>query len=175
MNIFLFQGEFDLVNYRALQTYLSWFNLNGYINIEIPSIEEIHKLLIHLGQISSSKFNNKINIENIACILSYLVDIKIDIISINNKKEFELFSRDLHQNIISEGIPVLISANSIRTLVGVSKDFTNYLIVNHEYNRSKILASEIFRSNACQWRNIDEVFSVDCKIEILMARPMQAI
>lgn len=143
--------------------------------MEIPSIDDINKLLIYLGQISSSKFNNIINLGNLASILSYLVDIRVDIMSIKNKKEFELISRELHQNMINEGIPILLSTNSIETVIGISNDFTNYLLMRHEFNQSKIFASEILRSNACQWRNIYEILSDDFNIEILIARPIQVI
>jgi hypothetical protein len=125
--------------YRAQQTLISWFFLNGYANVEIPKIDVIQSNLVYLGQYPSSfkEKNQNINISNIAMVVAYLIDIEIEILLFNNIQQLKSGLSSIHELIQELKCPIIMLTNSFYTILGVdliSFDKNRLLILNHTYS-----------------------------------------
>ena len=158
-----------------MQTLISSFILNGHKNIEIPSIAEIQKILVTLGQTNETLLekNKIINLDDLGMVFSYLIDTRIDIINFKNLLQFYEYLKDIILYFKSNDFPILLSnnMNSIYTIIGVennsSERDSKILVLNHSYSRNNSLF-KLSKSGACKWINLSEFFLIDESIEILI-------
>ena len=88
---------------------LSYYNLNGFANIEIPRLTRIQELLVYLGVFPSKIIdsNKDISITEISMCLAYYIDLEQEIICFKNLKEFIQNINYVAQHLINLGSPVL--------------------------------------------------------------------
>lgn len=171
--------------YRALQTMLSWFLLNGYSNFEIPNLEDIQKILICLGQKNLSIFskNKIINLSDIGMSFSYIVDSELEIIAFRNRKEFEENLEDLKDCVTHYKSPLLISVSSdllgIYTVLGINiinEDLSasQLLILNHNYSGNSS-PFNIIKSGVCKWLKLTDFLTPKDSIEVMVFKTQSCI
>jgi hypothetical protein len=176
------------MGYRALQTLISWYVLNGYVNIEIPKIPDIQKILIFLGHERSSTINkNKIlSLTNLGLVFSYLIDSELEIFFLNNLKDF-LKNIAHFQNCLKEyRCPILISkTNTIFTILGIRSYndnnenenvniFPSLLILNHSYYGVNSYF-HVKKAGICKWIPLNEFLSHGEDSEIMIIKTIKCI
>ncbi|XP_072371992.1 ufm1-specific protease 2-like isoform X1 [Scyliorhinus torazame] len=136
--------------YRSLQTIISWFNCQGYIDIPIPTHETIQKMLVTAGDkgpsiVGSTDWIGSFEIRSILNLLG----ITSKIISIRSGSEFALSARELVQHFEVQGTPVMVGGEPLaHTLLGVAW--------NEETGAVKFLILDAHYSGEDDWANIVE-------------------
>lgn len=103
--------------------------------------------------------------------MSYFIDLNLEILSFKKKSHLENNLQEIYNNLNSNNIPILIFTDSIYTLVGITAECLEFLVINHEYSGNYKFSFQITKSNACKWIKLDELVSDSCRIEILIANP----
>jgi hypothetical protein len=157
--------------YRALQTLISWYILNGKAKLEIPNLNDIKSHLIYLGRYSSKSFkanhNRQITLTDLAMVIGYLIDTKTEIISHPNTKEL---MKIIHNNLLENKSPIVISFDSyiMYTIIGVDLITERLLILNHLYSGKPALFY-IIKANVCKWITVNELFDQQYeKVEVML-------
>lgn len=98
--------------YRSLQTIFSWFKLQRYTNLEIPSILEIQRTLAKLGDKPDSFVNSKqwIGAIEISLCLDHLLGVTSNIMHLSSGSELASKGRELQLHFQTHGTPVMIGA-----------------------------------------------------------------
>lgn len=107
--------------------------------------------------------------------MCYFIDLNLEILSFKKKSELEKNLEEVYNNLNSNKIPILIFTDSIYTLVGITANCNEFLVINHEYSGNYKFSFHITKSNACKWMKLDEIVSEGCRIEILIAHPNHTI
>lgn len=99
---------------------------------------EIQKILVNLGQQHSNfigRFQN-LNLTNISMVIGYLIDIEIEILNFKNLDEFIENIKDLNDIILDNKCPMIISTDSIYTVLGfdISQTIPHIILLNHSYS-----------------------------------------
>ncbi|KAH7646425.1 ufm1-specific protease 2-like protein [Dermatophagoides farinae] len=147
--------------YRSLQTIISWFQIQGYIDIEtVPTHKEIQQALIDVGDkppnfLGSSKW---IGSQEVCYVLSHLYDIQSKIIFINSATELLDKARDLIKHFSTNGTPIMIGGGVLaHTIIGV--DFNEatgdvkYLVLDPHYIGDENL-NNIHKKGGCAWKPV---------------------
>jgi len=127
--------------YRSLQTLISWFNHQGYIEIEeIPSHRKIQQTLVEVGD-KEPKFVGSslwIGSQEVSYVLNQLYGIVSKIIFVSNGSELSTKGRELRHHFETQGTPVMIGGGVLaHTILGVDyNDKTGdiaYLVLDPHY------------------------------------------
>lgn len=112
--------------YRSLQTIISWFQLQGYIDIDkVPTHKQIQQALVDVGDkepnfVGTSKW---IGSQEVCYVLSHLFCIDSKIIFINSGGELANKARELIQHFNKNGTPIMIGGGVLaHTIIGVDFD-----------------------------------------------------
>ena len=111
--------------YRSLQTIVSWFVLNGQVNIEIPSIEQIQQTLVDIGDKSQNFVgsNEWIGSTEISYVLHKLIGIDCQILSFNSGSVVVNNLPKIKQHFETVKTPVMIGGSVLAwTLLGIAMD-----------------------------------------------------
>ncbi|XP_062905458.1 ufm1-specific protease 2 [Mobula hypostoma] len=108
--------------YRALQTIISWYKFQGYLNIDIPSHKEIQKKLVEAGEkspdfVGSSEWIGSFEIQ---AVLSTM-NITSKILNIQQGSEFALHARELSEHFDMQGSPIMAGSETLaHILLGIA-------------------------------------------------------
>lgn len=127
--------------YRSLQTIISWFQLQGFIDIEVvPTHREIQQALIDIGDkpknfLGSSKW---IGSQEVCYVLNHLYGIQSKIIFINSATELSDKARNLLHHFSTNGTPVMIGGGVLaHTIIGIDFNESNgdvkFLVLDPHY------------------------------------------
>lgn len=109
--------------YRSLQTLISWFDHQGYINIDkIPSHRDIQQVLIDIEDKRPSFLNSKgwIGSQEVGYVLNTLYGIQFKILFVNSGTELANKGRELCSHFEKQGTPIMIGGNNLaHTILGV--------------------------------------------------------
>ncbi|XP_078071175.1 ufm1-specific protease 2-like [Mustelus asterias] len=142
--------------YRSLQTIISWFNYQGYINVPIPTHEKIQQMLVTAGDkglsiVGSTEWIGSFEIRSVLNLLG----ITSKIISVRAGSEMALSARELAEHFEVQGTPVMIGGEPLaHTLIGVAWNedtgTVKFLILDAHYTGEDDWASIVER--AVEWK-----------------------
>lgn len=109
--------------YRSLQTLISWFAQQGYIELNrMPTHHEIQKVLVDIDDKPASFVGSKrwIGSQEVGFVLNELYRIESKIICVSSGAELEIKGRQLANHFDSQGTPVMIGGGNLaHTILGV--------------------------------------------------------
>ncbi|XP_078042731.1 UFM1 specific peptidase 2 [Augochlora pura] len=147
--------------YRSLQTIISWYRLQGYTEIPIPSHHTIQKCLFDIGDKPSNFIDSKqwIGSTEVGFVLESLLGISVKILCASTGEEVSQLASDLIHHFQTQATPVMIGGGVLaHTILGVSCDESNgdvkFLILDPHYTGTENL-STIISKGWCGWKNKD--------------------
>jgi hypothetical protein len=169
---FLVKGDYDYYHYghdeirdqgwghtyRALQTVLSWYKNDGYLDFS-PSVRELQLALVKAGE-KTSDFegsSDTIGAYEVGVVLKRLVDVDSKVLYIGNGKLVPEQALQLKEHFREEGSPVLIGGGSRAfVLLGIDynelKDEVRFLILNPHYQGNEN-QREIYDNDWISWKD----------------------
>jgi len=144
--------------YRTLQTIISWFIMQKYIQGPVPTHHEIQKALVQLGDKSPSFIGSRqwIGAIELSMVLNHLYNIESRILSVNSGAEVPTKARELAAHFQTQGTPVMIGGGQLAYgLLGVdfneSTGECRFLILDPHYQGAENL-STIINKGWCGWK-----------------------
>ncbi|XP_078435785.1 peptidase C78, ubiquitin fold modifier-specific peptidase 1/ 2 isoform X1 [Wolffia australiana] len=126
--------------YRSLQTIVSWFRLQNYTSIEVPSHREIQQALVEIGdkELSFVGSHEWIGAIELSFVLDKLLGVSCRIMNVRSGAELPEKCRELAMHFETQGTPVMIGGGVLAyTLLGVDyNDVTGdcaFLILDPHY------------------------------------------
>ncbi|KAK8802981.1 hypothetical protein WA588_002140 [Blastocystis sp. NMH] len=157
---YLQQGEKDKgwgCAYRSLQTLFSFFTCSHYVECPVPSIAEIQKTLVHMGDKPSSFVGSRewIGSQEVSYVMSSLLDVDGKFIILDRGSDFLKHVRQLRNHFLLQGTPVMIGGGVLAfTCLGVQW--------NEEMKECKLLILDPHYTGADAW---DEVLEKKHRME----------
>ncbi|KAF3628394.1 putative Ufm1-specific protease [Capsicum annuum] len=108
--------------YRSLQTIISWFKLQNYTSIVVPSHREIQQALVEIGDKDPSFIGSRewIGAIELSFVLDKLIGVSCKIINVRSGAELPEKCRELALHFENQGTPVMIGGGVLAyTLLGV--------------------------------------------------------
>ncbi|KAH9422317.1 Ufm1-specific protease 2 [Dermatophagoides pteronyssinus] len=148
--------------YRSLQTIISWFQWQGYIDDDhkVPTHKQIQQALIDVGDkpvefLGSSRW---IGSQEVCYVLNHLYGIESKIIFINSSNELLDKARDLIKHFSINGTPIMIGGGVLaHTIIGVdfnqSTGDVRFLVLDPHYLGDEDL-NNIHKKGGCAWKPI---------------------
>ncbi|XP_067946051.1 ufm1-specific protease 2-like isoform X2 [Watersipora subatra] len=147
--------------YRSLQTLISWFNLQGYSNISIPTHREIQQTLVNIGDKEPSFVGSKqwIGSTEVGFVLDKLLNVTCKIMFVSSGAEMANKGRELVQHFQTQGTPIMIGGGVLaHTILGVYyNDQTGeikFLILDPHYTGADDLKT-VLDKGWCGWKGED--------------------
>lgn len=147
--------------YRSLQTIISWYRLQGYTEIPIPSHREIQECLHSIGDKPSSFVGSKqwIGSTEVSFALQYFLDIDTRILRASSGNDMLALIPQLANHFNTQGTPIMIGGGVLaHTIVGVSYDEQSgegkFLILDPHYTGAEHL-STVVNKGWCGWKTKD--------------------
>ncbi|KOC59028.1 putative Ufm1-specific protease 2, partial [Habropoda laboriosa] len=145
--------------YRSLQTIISWFRLQGYTEIPVPSHSKIQKCLVEIGDKSSNFVNSKqwIGSTEVGFVLESLLNISVKVLCASTGEEVSSLAPDLLHHFQTQGTPVMIGGGVLaHTILGISYDEVTgdakFLILDPHYTGPEHLPT-IINKGWCGWKS----------------------
>ncbi|XP_071545056.1 ufm1-specific protease 2 [Panulirus ornatus] len=144
--------------YRSLQTLVSWFRYQGYIDEPIPTHREIQKCLVDSGDKPSSFLGSCqwIGSTEVGYVLDNLYNISCKFIFVGSGAELINKGRELSMHFEVHGTPIMIGGGVLaHTIIGVdwnaqSGDMS-FLVLDPHYTGSEDLGT-IQNKGWCGWK-----------------------
>ncbi|XP_053203943.1 ufm1-specific protease 2-like [Panonychus citri] len=148
--------------YRSLQTIISWFKLQGYIEIDnIPTHKQIQEALVACGDKDASFIGKEkwIGSQEVSYVLSQLYNITSKIMFVNSGRELGSKGSELKHHFETNGTPIMIGGGVLaHTIIGIDFDENsgqlNFLILDPHYTGPEDL-STIVKKGWCNWKKPD--------------------
>ncbi|KAL6623082.1 hypothetical protein ACP70R_032961 [Stipagrostis hirtigluma subsp. patula] len=150
--------------YRSLQTIVSWYRLQQYSSVDVPSHREIQQILVDIGDKDPSFIGSRewIGAIELSFVLDKLLGASCKIINVRSGDELPEKCRELAMHFETQGTPVMIGGGVLAyTLLGVDYNEANgdcaFLILDPHYTGADDL-KKIVNGGWCGWKK-----SVDSK------------
>ncbi|XP_078158016.1 peptidase C78, ubiquitin fold modifier-specific peptidase 1/ 2 isoform X2 [Carex rostrata] len=144
--------------YRSLQTIISWYRLQQYTAIDVPSHREIQQALVEIGDKDPSFIGSRewIGAIELSFVLDKLLGVSCKIINVRSGDELPEKCRELSFHFQTQGTPIMIGGGVLAyTLLGVEyNDVTGecaFLILDPHYTGSDDL-KKIVSGGWCSWK-----------------------
>ncbi|KAG9446669.1 hypothetical protein H6P81_012797 [Aristolochia fimbriata] len=144
--------------YRSLQTIISWFRLQHYSSIDVPSHREIQQALVELGDKEPSFMGSRewIGAIELSYVLDKLLGVSCKIINVRSGAELPEKCRELALHFETQGTPVMIGGGVLAyTLLGVDYNDASgdcaFLILDPHYTGADDL-KKIVNGGWCSWK-----------------------
>jgi hypothetical protein len=126
--------------YRSLQTIISWFRIQHYTAIEVPSHREIQKSLVEIGDKDPSFIGSRewIGAIELSFVLDKLLGVSCKVINVRSGDELPEKCRELALHFDTQGTPIMIGGGVLAyTLLGVDYNESSgdcaFLILDPHY------------------------------------------
>ncbi|CAN1136560.1 Probable Ufm1-specific protease [Linum perenne] len=144
--------------YRSLQTIISWFKLQHYTAIDVPSHREIQAALVEIGDKEAPFVGSRewIGAIELSFVLDKLLGVSCKIMNVRSGAELPEKCRELALHFENQGTPVMIGGGVLAyTLLGVdynegTGDFA-FLILDPHYTGSDD-HKKIVNGGWCGWK-----------------------
>ena len=132
--------------YRSLQTIVSWFKHQSYIDKPVPTHKEIQKALVEVGDKPESFIGSRqwIGSQEVSYVLSHLYGITSKIMFVSSGADLANKGRELAHHFTTNGTPIMIGGGVLaHTILGV--DFNEntgelkFLILDPHYTGAEDL------------------------------------
>lgn len=144
--------------YRSLQTIISWFKLQNYTSIDVPSHREIQQALVEIGDKDPSFIGSRewIGAIELSFVLDKLIGASCKIINVRSGAELPEKCRELALHFENQGTPVMIGGGVLAyTLLGVDYNDASgdcaFLILDPHYTGSDDI-KKIVNGGWCGWK-----------------------
>ncbi|KAL5717897.1 hypothetical protein ACHQM5_010852 [Ranunculus cassubicifolius] len=144
--------------YRSLQTIISWFKIQQYTSIEVPSHREIQQALVEIGDKDRSFVGSRewIGAIELSFVLDKLLGVSSKIMTLRSGAEFPEKCRELALHFETQGTPVMIGGGVLAyTLLGVDYNEGSgdcaFLILDPHYTGNEDLR-KIVNGGWCGWK-----------------------
>ncbi|KAH1255032.1 putative Ufm1-specific protease [Glycine max] len=144
--------------YRSLQTIISWFRLQNYTSIEVPSHREIQQTLVEIGDKDPSFVGSRdwIGAIELSFVLDKLLGVTCKVINVRSGAELPEKCRELAMHFENQSTPVMIGGGVLAyTLLGVDYNEASgdcaFLILDPHYTGSDDL-KKIVNGGWCGWK-----------------------
>ncbi|ESW09966.1 hypothetical protein PHAVU_009G170100 [Phaseolus vulgaris] len=144
--------------YRSLQTIISWFRLQNYTSIEVPSHREIQQTLVEIGDKDPSFIGSRewIGAIELSFVLDKLLGVTCKVINVRSGSELPEKCRELALHFENQSTPVMIGGGVLAyTLLGVDYNEASgdcaFLILDPHYTGSDDL-KKIVNGGWCGWK-----------------------
>ncbi|KRX05158.1 hypothetical protein PPERSA_06792 [Pseudocohnilembus persalinus] len=102
--------------YRSCMSVISWFRENGYVDkdkVKVPSITEIQKMLIEMGDKEANFMNSSqwIGAFEVSFIIQKLIDIECKIIFLQDGADIRTKLEEFKSHFINEGTPIMFGGD----------------------------------------------------------------
>lgn len=144
--------------YRSLQSIISWFKLQGYTDLPIPTHQEIQQCLVKIGDKPSTFINSKLWIGSmeVSFCLETFIGVESTILNVSSGAEMSSIARQLGDHFRKHGTPIMIGGGVLaHTIIGV--DFNSktgdarFLILDPHYTGPEDLRT-IQNKGWCNWK-----------------------
>ncbi|XVF54605.1 hypothetical protein PTKIN_Ptkin05aG0195100 [Pterospermum kingtungense] len=150
--------------YRSLQTIISWFRLQHYSSIDVPSHREIQQSLVDIGDKDPSFIGSRewIGAIELSFVLDKLLGVSCKVLNVRSGSELPEKCRELALHFKDQGTPIMIGGGVLAyTLLGVDYNEATgecaFLILDPHYTGTDDL-KKIVNGGWCGWKK-----SVDSK------------
>ncbi|XP_043261150.1 ufm1-specific protease 2 isoform X1 [Colletes gigas] len=147
--------------YRSLQTIISWYRLQGYTKIPIPSHYTIQKCLVDIGDKPSNFINSKqwIGSTEVGFVLETLLGITVKVLCASTGEEVSTLATNLLYHFQTQGTPVMIGGGVLaHTILGINYDQVTgdvkFFILDPHYTGPEHLPT-IINKGWCGWKTKD--------------------
>ncbi|GMH16749.1 hypothetical protein Nepgr_018590 [Nepenthes gracilis] len=144
--------------YRSLQTIISWFRLQHYTSVDVPSHREIQEALVDIGDKDPSFIGSRewIGAIELSFVLDKLLGVTCKVINVRSGAELPEKCRELALHFENQGTPIMIGGGVLAyTLLGVDyNELTGecaFLILDPHYTGGDDL-KKIVNGGWCGWK-----------------------
>ncbi|CAK7336595.1 unnamed protein product [Dovyalis caffra] len=144
--------------YRSLQTIISWFRLQYYTSIDVPSHREIQQSLVEIGDKDPSFIGSHewIGAIELSFVLDKLLGVSSRIINVRSGAELPEKCRELALHFENQGTPIMIGGGVLAyTLLGVDYNEASgdcaFLILDPHYTGNDD-HKKIVNGGWCGWK-----------------------
>ncbi|PSR95916.1 Ufm1-specific protease [Actinidia chinensis var. chinensis] len=144
--------------YRSLQTIISWFRLQQYTSIDVPSHREIQQSLVEIGDKEPSFIGSRdwIGAIELSFVLDKLLGVSCKIMNVRSGAELPEKCRELALHFETQGTPIMIGGGVLAyTLLGVDYNDASgdcaFLILDPHYTGSDDLR-KVVNGGWCGWK-----------------------
>ena len=159
--------------YRSLQTLFSWFRIQNYIGIDVPSHTDIQTCLVKIGDKPRGFIGSKqwIGAIELGYVLDELAGISYKIMNVPSGRELPSKARELVTHFDRIGTPVMMGGGVLAfTLLGIDYNESTgdcaFLILDPHYTGTDDIKSIIPRW--CGWKKAEDVFALKDFYNLLM-------
>ncbi|KAJ4712484.1 Peptidase C78, ubiquitin fold modifier-specific peptidase 1/ 2 [Melia azedarach] len=144
--------------YRSLQTIISWFRLQHYTSVDVPSHREIQQALVEIGDKDPSFIGSRewIGAIELSFVLDKLLGVSCKVINVRSGAELPEKCRELALHFESQGTPIMIGGGVLAyTLLGVDYNEASgdcaFLILDPHYTGNDE-HKKIVNGGWCGWK-----------------------
>ncbi|KAH7858264.1 hypothetical protein Vadar_021831 [Vaccinium darrowii] len=144
--------------YRSLQTIVSWFRLQHYTSIDVPSHREIQQSLVEIGDKEPAFVGSQdwIGAIELSFVLDKLLGVSCKVINVRSGAELPEKCRELALHFENQGTPIMIGGGVLAyTLLGVDYNDVSgdcaFLILDPHYTGSDDI-KKIVNGGWCGWK-----------------------
>ncbi|CAN8254897.1 unnamed protein product [Cochlearia groenlandica] len=144
--------------YRSLQTIISWFRLQHYTSIAVPSHRDIQQTLVEIGDKDPSFIGSRewIGAIELSFVLDKLLGVSCKIMNFRSGSELPEKCRELAMHFETQGTPIMIGGGVLAyTLLGVDYDEGSgdcaFLILDPHYTGNED-HKKIVNGGWCGWK-----------------------
>lgn len=144
--------------YRSLQTIISWFRLQHYTSVDVPSHREIQQALVDIGDKDPSFIGSRewIGAIELSFVLDKLLGVSCKVLNVRSGAELPEKCRELALHFESQGTPIMIGGGVLAyTLLGVDYNEASgdcaFLILDPHYTGNDE-HKKIVNGGWCGWK-----------------------
>ncbi|XP_050511056.1 ufm1-specific protease 2 [Diabrotica virgifera virgifera] len=146
--------------YRSLQTLASWFKLQGYVDRDVPTYQEIQQCLVDIRDKPSSFVGSRqwIGSTEVNFVLNTLLGVQNKIVYVSNGEDMASQGPELLNHFQNYGSPIMIGGGVLaHTILGVDYNQQTgdirFLILDPHYTAGEDL-HVIQNKGWCGWKNL---------------------
>ncbi|KAF4526219.1 hypothetical protein B566_EDAN001904 [Ephemera danica] len=147
--------------YRSLQTLASWFRLQGYTDVPVPSHRDIQQCLVNIGDKPSNFIGSRqwIGSTEVSFCLETLLGVSSRILSVSSGPELCTRADELLRHFDTHGTPIMVGGGVLaHTILGVSLERESgevrFLILDPHYIGPEELPT-VLSKTGCVWKGPD--------------------
>lgn len=144
--------------YRSLQTIISWFRLQHYASVDVPSHREIQQALVDIGDKDPPFVGSRewIGAIELSFVLDKLLGVSCKVLNVRSGAELPEKCRELALHFESQGTPIMIGGGVLAyTLLGVDYNEASgdcaFLILDPHYTGNDE-HKKIVNGGWCGWK-----------------------
>lgn len=147
--------------YRSLQTLISWFIYQGYVDVQIPTHSDIQKYLVRVGDKPASFAGSRqwIGSTEVSMCLNEFAKVDSRILHVSSGADLAMKGSELAYHFDTQGTPVMIGGGVLaHTILGVDFDRNTgdlkFLILDPHYTGADEMGT-VLAKGWCGWKGVE--------------------